>query len=86
MRSILPSRLCGFCAFSKGSLLLPPSPVANQRKPSGPKAIVPPLWFKKPLPSGRSMNSSFCSLTGSATSGFAVTGKRATTESLLRSV
>ena len=34
-----------FWAFSPGSPPLPPSPTAAYRKPSGPNAIWPPLWF-----------------------------------------
>ena len=70
-RSIFPSRLRGFWASSFWSKLPPPSPVANHRKPSGPNASVPPLWFVK-LP-GWSMVRTTTALAGFATSGSALT-------------
>ena len=41
----LPSRELRSCAWPNWSSEPPPSPVASQSIPSGPKAIVPPLWL-----------------------------------------
>ena len=43
IRSIFPSREFGSCAFSFGSPLPPPSPVATNKSPSAAKPIQPPL-------------------------------------------
>src|SRR5690242_2787906 len=45
IRRILPRRLSTFCARFPGSPLLPPSPSPMYRYLSGPKVIIPPLWF-----------------------------------------
>ena len=44
-RSIFPSRLSGFWARFSGSPPEPPSPIPTQSLRSGPKTMLPPLWF-----------------------------------------
>jgi hypothetical protein len=67
-RSIFPNGVVRFCAFPPGSrwlgptsLELPPSPSARYMNPSGPYAIVPPLWlpafFPKEMTSRRVVGS-----------------------------
>ena len=46
-RSIAPNRVSKSCPLFKGSPPDPPSPNPMYRYPSGPKAMVPPLWFGK---------------------------------------
>ena len=53
---------------------MPPSPVPIQRKPSGPKAIIPPLW----LCAGSGIESTVSAVDTSTRSGSEETSSRVT--------